>query len=52
MKWCALLLLAAATAGAALSGDDTRFFAEKVAPLFEERCFKCHSHQSGKMKGG
>ena len=44
--------LAHAAVAGALSGEDAQFFAEKVAPLFEDRCFKCHSHQSGKMKGG
>ncbi len=57
MKKFALSFAAAAAtralaAGAALPAEDAQFFAEKIAPLFEERCFKCHSHQSGKMKGG
>ena len=56
MKWLALIFVATAVravaAGAALPAEDARFFAEKVVPLFEARCFKCHSHQSGKMKGG
>ena len=56
MKWRALTVafaaLRAVSADAAPTGEDARFFAEKIAPLFEERCFKCHSHQSGKMKGG
>lgn len=34
----------------AARGDD--FFETKVLPLLEARCFKCHSHESGKMKGG
>lgn len=25
---------------------------EDVAPIFEQHCFKCHSHASGKSKGG
>ena len=35
-----------------LKADDVRFFEEKIQPLLEARCFKCHSHQGGKMKGG
>src|ERR1051325_7609333 len=32
--------------------DDITFFREKIQPILEERCFECHSHKSGKMKGG
>ena len=46
-----LLALGAASHGVP-SAEDARFFAEKVAPLLEQRCFECHSHQAGKMKGG
>jgi hypothetical protein len=28
------------------------FFADRIAPLLKQRCFECHSHESGKMKGG
>jgi hypothetical protein len=56
MKWPAIILVLATAhkvaMAAPLSPEDAQFFAEKVAPLFEDRCFKCHSHQSGKMKGG
>src|SRR5437867_2715393 len=34
------------------SAEGARFFEEKVRPIIERRCFECHSHQSGKMKGG
>jgi hypothetical protein len=47
---CAVLF-ARLVAGAP-SAADTQFFAEKVAPLLEQRCYECHSHKSGKMKGG
>ncbi len=33
------------------SEDDTAFFEAKVLPLFQRRCFECHSHE-GKIKGG
>ena len=52
IRFTVILVVVASRAMAALSAEDARFFAEKIAPLFEERCFKCHSHQSGKMKGG
>lgn len=54
-------MIAVAAIFACLSGpvsaaDDpaaaTAFFEEKIIPLLEERCFKCHSHESGKAKGG
>ena len=41
-----LTLALAASAGA----DD--FFDTKIAPILQQRCLECHSHASGKMKGG
>ena len=41
------LLVISASAGAA---DNDQ--AERAVALLEERCFKCHSHSSGKNKGG
>src|SRR5688572_31730290 len=43
---------AISSASEPLSPEDSKFFEEKVRPLLETRCFECHSHQSGKMKGG
>src|ERR1044071_4560412 len=48
----ALFLGRAIAAVHPLSPEETLFFKEKVRPLIEKRCFECHSHQSGKMKGG
>lgn len=28
------------------------FFAQQVQPIFQENCFKCHSHSAEKIKGG
>jgi hypothetical protein len=28
------------------------FFADKIFPVLKQNCFKCHSHASGKSKGG
>ena len=33
-----------------LKADES--FSSKVEPLLKERCFECHSHEAGKMKGG
>lgn len=30
----------------------TAFFQEKIEPVLRRRCFACHSHESGKAKGG
>lgn len=40
--------LAAGSGGAALALDYTR----DVMPIFEKKCFKCHSVKEGKPKGG
>lgn len=28
------------------------FFQKKIAPILKRRCYQCHSHESGKAKGG
>ncbi len=28
------------------------FFASEIEPLLKKHCYECHSHESGKMKGG
>jgi hypothetical protein len=35
-----------------LAAPAQEFFSEKIEPLLKRRCYECHSHQSGKMKGG
>lgn len=37
---------------ATFKSEDVAFFKEKIQPLFEQRCFKCHSHRAEKLKGG
>ena len=32
--------------------DGTEFFEKKIRPLLVENCYKCHSHESEKLKGG
>ena len=34
------------------ASDDIAFFRSQVEPLLRAKCFECHSHDSGKMKGG
>jgi hypothetical protein len=51
MKRCSptFVLIALGCAGA-LRADD--FFTTKIEPVLKDRCYQCHSHESGKMKGG
>lgn len=41
-----------APGGVAAADGDIEFFESKIAPILEANCLKCHSHASGKMKGG
>jgi hypothetical protein len=45
LAFCALFSAKAQT-------DGVSFFRERIQPILEQRCFECHSHKSGKMKGG
>ena len=44
--------LAALPAFGATSPDGADYFEKKIAPIFQEHCFKCHSHSADKIKGG
>src|SRR4029077_18324493 len=35
-----------------LSAEHVEFFEKKIRPIFVERCYKCHSTQAEKVKGG
>ncbi len=35
-----------------LPGGDVEFFEKQVRPLLADRCYKCHSERSEKLKGG
>jgi mono/diheme cytochrome c family protein len=37
---------------AELSKSDLDFFDQKIRPIFTASCYSCHSHESGKIKGG
>ena len=49
-----LILLPAFVFGARGGGEDdgVEFFDKKIRPLLVEHCYKCHSAQSEKAKGG
>jgi len=48
----ACLALALALAAPVVRADDTEFFEKKIRPVLAEHCYKCHSAQSKKVKGG
>ncbi len=41
-----------AAADAKLTTDQLDFFEKRVRPVFVDNCYKCHSHDSEKVKGG
>lgn len=45
-----LLTFAILSVASLTQADD--FFTSKIEPLLKQSCYKCHSHESGKMKGG
>src|SRR3989442_1652888 len=53
-----LLSFALALSGVPLRAADdaaksgARFFEEKIRPILADNCFKCHSHEAKKVKGG
>ncbi|MEC5127760.1 PSD1 and planctomycete cytochrome C domain-containing protein [Verrucomicrobiales bacterium BCK34] len=46
------LILWATDFNAALASSGTDFFEAKIRPVLIENCYKCHSVESGKSKGG
>ena len=34
------------------SPKDVEFFEKQILPILKQRCYECHSHESGKAKGG
>ena len=52
-----LFIAASATLGAMpsvqdISAEDLAFFESRVRPVLEENCYKCHSRDADKIKGG
>ena len=48
----ALRVFAAACLVAGARGEDFEFFENKIRPLLAEHCYKCHSAEAEKLKGG
>jgi hypothetical protein len=44
--------LAGGVSGAEPSREQIEFFEKKIRPVFVEQCYKCHSAQSAKVRGG
>jgi hypothetical protein len=49
---CPLLLAAPVLRAAEPDPKGVEFFESKIRPVLAEQCYKCHSAQSGKAKGG
>jgi hypothetical protein len=47
-----LFVGAISSAGRGASTEDFEFFEKNIRPLFAENCYKCHSAESEKIKGG
>jgi hypothetical protein len=45
-------LIASKTEAFADEASDLAFFQSEVLPILKTRCYACHSHESGKSKGG
>ncbi len=52
LRWLLLFLAAFTSAGRCASTEELEFFEKNIRPLFVENCYKCHSAQSEKLKGG
>src|SRR4051794_15307892 len=46
------LLIAANLSAAEPAKVQTEFFENKIRPILANNCYKCHSHDSPKLKGG
>jgi len=44
--------LGSARAGAEPSAEDVIFFESKIRPILADNCYRCHSLEKGKSKGG
>ena len=53
MRWGLLVLFMAGTARARQDApaDGIDFFEKRIRPVLVEKCFKCHSAKSEKLKG-
>ncbi len=51
-KLLALGFFTAGVLAAEPTGEQAEFFTKKIQPILAENCFKCHSHEATKIKGG
>ncbi|MFT4559769.1 MAG: hypothetical protein ACI92S_005163, partial [Planctomycetaceae bacterium] len=49
---CAIALADEGNTKKAASVAGIEFFEQQIAPILKRRCYECHSHKSGKAKGG
>ena len=47
-----LILLGLSVIGLAAADPGTAFFEKEIAPILQQRCYECHSHESDEVKGG
>ncbi|MEI6715183.1 MAG: PSD1 and planctomycete cytochrome C domain-containing protein [Verrucomicrobiota bacterium] len=52
LPFLTVLLSAGTVSAAEPTADQTEFFETKIRPLLVESCYKCHSTEAGKDKGG
>ncbi len=52
IAFAARLPAAVSPAAPAISAQDLQFFEARVRPVLVDRCYKCHSHDADKIKGG
>src|SRR5712664_2092401 len=46
------ILIQADETNTTFSREQVEFYEKKVQPILEQNCYKCHSHQAEKIKGG
>jgi hypothetical protein len=52
LRSAALISLLVFALGGRAFADGTEFFEQKIRPILVERCYKCHSREAEKLKGG
>ncbi|MDB6154733.1 MAG: hypothetical protein JWL90_3186, partial [Chthoniobacteraceae bacterium] len=52
MEDASMSMMGMAAGQAALPKEQVEFFEKKIRPILAESCYKCHSTESGKSKGG
>lgn len=49
---CSTIGIASGMAADSVTPDQLEFFEKKVRPILAENCYKCHSVEEGKSRGG